>query len=107
VGEFYDVFLPMAYYTFRTSDPSGVRRFVAVNVAHIRARTGDPDTPVRPIGGIAGATTMREIKGFVRAVKDTPRARRQPVRLPAHLGARMEGPAPAHPDRWAQGSGEP
>lgn len=68
VYELYDVFLPMTYYTFRTRGPARVERFVAGNVGFIRQRTGDPKTPVHPIGGLAGDTSVREVKGFVRAV---------------------------------------
>ncbi|HVM21313.1 MAG TPA: hypothetical protein VM307_15245 [Egibacteraceae bacterium] len=70
VDRYYDVFLPMAYFTFRTSGPEGVRRFTRRNIRAIRRATGDPDVPIHIIGGVAGDASPREVAAFVGATLD-------------------------------------
>lgn len=66
----YDVFLPMAYFSYRTSGASGVYDFVARNVAAIRQETGDPGAAVHVIGGIAEDSTPVEVEAMVEAARD-------------------------------------
>ncbi len=71
LARFYDVFLPMAYFT--DHDIHGVRAaraYVAADAAIIRARTGDPHVPIHLIGGLANAMQPRDVTGFMRAVAD-------------------------------------
>jgi hypothetical protein len=71
VARIYDVFLPMAYFTDR--DLHGiheVRTYLAVDVAVIRRRTGNPHVPIHLIGGISGSMTAVDTTGFMRAVAD-------------------------------------
>ncbi len=71
LARFYDVFLPMAYFTdagVHGTQPA--RAYLAADVAAIRARTGNPDVPIHLIGGLAGAMGARETAGFMRAVGD-------------------------------------
>lgn len=70
VAKRYDVFLPMAYYTYRTSGSHGVFHFISDNFRRIRKSTGDPSVPIHMIGGIAGDGTRREAAAFVRAVRE-------------------------------------
>ena len=66
----YDVFLPMAYYSYRTSGASGVYSFISNNVEAVRSETGDANVPVHVIGGIAEDSTPREVAAHVRAAVD-------------------------------------
>ena len=66
----YDVFLPMAYFSYRTSGASGVYDFVSQNIAAIREETGDPTAPVHLIGGIAADSTPAEVEAMVTAARD-------------------------------------
>lgn len=70
VARHFDVFLPMAYFTFRTSGPEGVYDFISHNVRAIRKHTGDPSVPIHVIGGISDDATLPETRAFVTAVRD-------------------------------------
>lgn len=65
VDTYYDVFLPMGYYTYRVNGKAAVRRFTARQVKTIRSATGNSSQPVHAIGGIAGIGSPREVAGFV------------------------------------------
>jgi hypothetical protein len=67
----YDVWLPMAYWTFRT-EASGYRdayRYTEESVRRLRANLLDDDARVHPIGGIGDLTTELDLVGFLRAVE--------------------------------------
>src|SRR5207237_9756257 len=64
----YDVFLPMAYFSYRAHGTAPVARYVQRSVEIIRARTGDPDVAIHVIGGISQRTGPAEARGFVQAV---------------------------------------
>ena len=69
----YDVWMPMAYWTFRTQS-SGYRdgyRYTAENVNRMRANLGLPDAIVHPIGGTDNRSTDDDYRGFVRASHET------------------------------------
>jgi len=70
VMRYFDAFLPMAYFTFRTQGADGVHRFISSNVRAIRDETGDRDIPIHVIGGIAEDASARETEAFVRAAID-------------------------------------
>lgn len=70
LAERYDVFLPMTYFTWRVSGPSGARSYTAGNIHIIREETGDPSVPIHVIGGIAGGANANETAGFVHAVRE-------------------------------------
>ncbi|MCA1706719.1 MAG: hypothetical protein LC808_27025 [Actinobacteria bacterium] len=70
VAREFDVFLPMAYFTFRTSGYKGVYDFISHNVRAIRAHTGDRSVPIHVIGGVAEDATVRETRAFVKAARD-------------------------------------
>ena len=61
------VFMPMAYFTARTSGPARVRSYSAANVNAIRALVGDAAFPVHPIGGETRHATLAELRAFLDA----------------------------------------
>ena len=63
----FDVFLPMAYYTYRVKGRAPSARYVMRSVALLRAGAG-ADVPVHVIGGIANKTGPGEAAGFMDAV---------------------------------------
>ena len=69
VAKLYDVFMPMAYFTYRTSGETNVRNYTLANLTTVRERVGRA-VPIHVIGGIAGRTTARETRGYVSAIVD-------------------------------------
>jgi hypothetical protein len=69
VGGFYDVFLPMAYSTFRGQGAAFVGAYTRANIARIRRLSGRPGAPVHPIGGLADGLGLREAMAVVRAAR--------------------------------------
>jgi hypothetical protein len=68
-----DVWMPMAYYTFRDEE-SGWRDALAYSresVTRLRSNLDDDDAEVHLIGGIADQTTPADIERFLRAVRRT------------------------------------
>ena len=73
IAPYVDVWLPMAYWTFR-EDESPYRdagRYIEENVERLRAHIGDPDAAVHAIGGIADEVTSDDIEKFMRAANET------------------------------------
>ena len=70
VANHFDVFLPMAYYTFRASGYDGVVNNLRRNVRAIRTYTGDRDMPVHLIGGLAEDSRDGELRAFVDTALD-------------------------------------
>ncbi len=69
----YDVWMPMAYWTFRTKS-SGYRdayRYTEENVRRTRTNLGLPDAVVHPIGGTDNKSTEVDYQNFVRACVDS------------------------------------
>ena len=66
---YYDVFLPMAYSTFRGKGASFVYGYTATNIRYLRLMTGDPRLPVHVIGGIANKLRASEAASVVRAAR--------------------------------------
>jgi hypothetical protein len=64
----YDVFLPMAYFSYRAHASAAIARYVRTSVAIIRAQTADASVPIHVIGGLANATTRTGAAAFLRAV---------------------------------------
>ena len=73
LGEYYEVFMPMGYFTFREDGHRwrDAEAYTAENVRRIRDRVGDPDLPVHFIGGIADLTTVEDVDGMTRAASAT------------------------------------
>jgi hypothetical protein len=62
-----DVFLPMTYFTARTSGARGVAAYSSANVRRVRALAGDASFPIHPIGGDAGSASVPELRAFLRS----------------------------------------
>lgn len=72
LADLYDVWLPMTYWTFR-STPSGYRdgyRYTEETIRRLRANLSDPSAAVHPIGGIADAASPEDYRGFMRAATE-------------------------------------
>jgi hypothetical protein len=65
--KYYDVFLPMAYSSFRGKGASFVYGYTTANVRYVRQMTGDASLPVHVIGGIADKLGSSEDAMVVRA----------------------------------------
>jgi hypothetical protein len=68
----YDVWMPMAYWTFRCEE-SGYRdayAYTEESVRRLRANVGDPAALVHPIGGIGDLATDVDYRSFLRASDD-------------------------------------
>lgn len=71
LGPFFDVWLPMAYWTNRTA-ASGWNdgfRYTSENIRRVRANVENRNANVSVIGGIADQTKVVDTTGFVRAAK--------------------------------------
>jgi hypothetical protein len=68
--KYYDVFLPMAYSSFRGKGTSFVYGYTTANVQYVRLMTGDPTLPVHVIGGIADKLRSAEDAAVVRAARE-------------------------------------
>ena len=69
----YDVWLPMSYWTFR-STASGYHDGYTYNeesTRRLRANLGDRDAPVHGIGGIGDLVTPEELDAFAQSLVDT------------------------------------
>ena len=65
----FDVFVPMAYWTYRTGAEGGARRYISRSIELVRRGTGRRAVPIHMIGGLAGPSGPAEVRGFVRAVR--------------------------------------
>ena len=68
LAETYDVFLPMAYYTYRVEGPRATARYTARSVQVIRRQTSGLRVPIHVVGGISFEATGPETQGFVDTV---------------------------------------
>jgi hypothetical protein len=75
LAEHSDVFMPMAYWSFRhdcDSNPAHCAYgYTRGSVEKIRELTGKPNVPVHVLGGVADAITAQEVVDFVKAATDT------------------------------------
>jgi hypothetical protein len=70
LADYYDVFLPMGYYSYRPTDLGGAYGYTVRNVALIRRGAGDPKVPVHAIGGLSEDSSAAQVRAFVRATRD-------------------------------------
>ena len=68
---YYDVWLPMAYWSFRDGAYKSGYTYVTESVRRMRALVGDPNLQVHPVGGIADVISEDEVRDFLRALTDT------------------------------------
>lgn len=61
------VFLPMAYFTARTSGARHVRAYSAANIEEIRRLVNDAAFPIHPIGGETRHASLAELRAFFAA----------------------------------------
>lgn len=66
----FDVFLPMAYWTFHATTLDGAHDYVRDSVSGIRLLTGDRDVVVHAIGGSARQATSAGVRGFLDATRE-------------------------------------
>jgi len=64
-----DVWMPMAYWTFRSAPYRDPYRYTEESVRRLRRNLDDPGAVVHPIGGIANETSPDDYAAFLRAVK--------------------------------------
>ena len=70
IAPYYDVWLPMSYWTNRRGHWRGAYPYTAENIARIRARIGQPEALVHTIGGIGDQTTVPDIDQMAHAALD-------------------------------------
>jgi hypothetical protein len=70
LARIYDVFVPMAYFTYHATEPAAVREYLSESITVIRARTGNPAVPIHLIGGLSEDTGRAQARAFVQAVGD-------------------------------------
>jgi hypothetical protein len=69
LAPFVDVWLPMAYWTFRTGIYRDPYRYTDESVVRLRQDLHDPGARVAPIGGLAELSTTADYQTFGRAVR--------------------------------------
>jgi hypothetical protein len=62
-----DVFLPMEYFTARTSGARRVAAYASADIRLVRRLAGDERFPVHPIGGEARHASLAELRAFLHA----------------------------------------
>lgn len=70
LAKLFDVFLPMAYWTFHETTLEGAHDYVRDSVSGIRQLTGDRDVVVHTIGGTARRVTSAGMRGFLTATRE-------------------------------------
>jgi hypothetical protein len=69
LANYYDVFLPMGYYSYRTDGATAAFNYTRDTLQLLRSDTGNRKLPIHAIGGEAAYTDGSEAKAFVDAVK--------------------------------------
>ena len=71
LAPYYDVWLPMAYWTDRTTESgySDPARYTSENISRLRTDLGQPNAAVHVIGGIGGSSTADQYRRFVTAAR--------------------------------------
>jgi len=65
LAPYYDVWLPMSYWTNRRGQWRDARLYTATNMVLLRERIGDPGALIHTIGGIGDQTTLADLQGMV------------------------------------------
>jgi hypothetical protein len=71
LAESVDVWMPMAYFTFRSDPYRDPFRYTEESVTRLRKRLENDNALVHPIGGIADQTTPQDYVAFLRAARST------------------------------------
>ena len=64
---YYDVWMPMGYWTNRTGRWRSAYTYTGTNIARVRERLGEPGALVHPIGGIGDESTTGDLREMVTA----------------------------------------
>lgn len=64
-----DVWLPMAYWTYRDAPYRDAFTYTEESVRRLRRDLGDPNAAVHPIGGLSGPSSPEDFQGFVQAAR--------------------------------------
>ena len=72
IKPFYDVWQPMGYWTNRqaSSPYRNAELYTRENIDRMRAKLGDPNAVVHPIGGSGDKTTPADVVGFLKASRE-------------------------------------
>lgn len=70
LARFYDVFLPMAYFSYRGRGGTLPQRYVGASITAVRIGVGNSAVPVHVIGGIAEGLGAADAQSFMRAIRD-------------------------------------
>ena len=71
LAKYVDVWMPMAYWTYRDGDYRDPYRYTEESIRRLRANLGDKKAMMHPIGGLAAESTAQDYDAFLRAVYDT------------------------------------
>lgn len=67
IAPYYDVWMPMNYWTNRRGEWRSAYRYMATNIDRVRQNLGLTDALVHPIGGIGDKTTEQDLHEMVQA----------------------------------------
>ena len=70
VAKYYNVIVPMGYYTYHGDGYANAYRDTRDNVRIVREQTGRPTIPIHVIAGLASASSGSETLAYVRAVRE-------------------------------------
>ena len=70
VARYFNVIVPMGYYTYHGNSYANAYRDTRDNVSIIRAQTGRPTIPIHVIAGLASASSGTETLAYVRALRE-------------------------------------
>ena len=66
---YYDIFVPMGYYTFHGKGAAAASADALGNVRILREQPGCADMPIHLIGGLAEKSTTAEVQAFANATQ--------------------------------------
>lgn len=90
IEAYYDVWMPMAYWTNRTGEWRSAHRYISTNIARVRERLGDPAALVHPIGGVGDKSTEQDLHEMVAAATEH-----------ASIGGSIYDYATSRPEFWS------
>ncbi|HEX9375363.1 MAG TPA: hypothetical protein VGB19_03885 [Actinomycetota bacterium] len=70
IPSYYDVILPMSYYTFHYDGARAAHKYISDNIRLIREHTGDPSVPIHVIGGLTEDTSPWEAAAVIHAARE-------------------------------------
>ena len=70
IAPYYDVWMPMNYWTNRRGEWRSAYRYMATNIDRVRSNLGIPDALVHPIGGVGDKSTEQDLQEMVQAASE-------------------------------------